>query len=71
MKADKGRAKRKGAWRVPERRLFGIALAGGALGVWAGMRSYRHKTKHASFVYGVPSLFLLNLGFVYALYRLV
>lgn len=68
MKSDKGRARRSGARRVPEKRLFGIALFGGALGVWAGMRAHRHKTKHPSFVYGIPALFVLNVAAAYLLF---
>jgi len=45
---DKLQAKR-GARRVPERTLLLLALAGGALGGWAGMLIWRHKTLHASF----------------------
>ena len=45
---DKLQAKR-GARRVPERTLLLLALAGGALGGWAGMLIWRHKTRHASF----------------------
>ena len=45
---DKLQAKRGGR-RVPERTLLLLALAGGALGGWAGMLIWRHKTRHASF----------------------
>ena len=40
---------RRGGRRVPERTLLLLALAGGALGGWAGMLIWRHKTRHASF----------------------
>jgi uncharacterized membrane protein YsdA (DUF1294 family) len=40
---DKGRAK-SGGRRVPEVVLHGIAVAGGTLGAYAGMRVFRHKT---------------------------
>ena len=42
---DKGRARRK-AWRIPERVLLGLALAGGAPGALLGMVTFRHKTEH-------------------------
>ena len=35
--------------RVPEPALLLLALIGGALGGWAGMLIWRHKTNHASF----------------------
>jgi uncharacterized membrane protein YsdA (DUF1294 family) len=60
MGVDKARAKQK-KWRVPEKTLFLIALLGGALGTWAGMYLYRHKTKHWSFVLGMPILFVAEL----------
>ena len=53
MGADKGRA-RRGAWRVPEKTFFVLALLGGSLGCWAGMYLFRHKTKHWHFVLGMP-----------------
>src|ERR1700754_3678820 len=39
----------RGGRRVPERTLLMLALIGGALGGWAGMLIWRHKTTHASF----------------------
>ena len=60
MGLDKAKAK-AGAWRIPEKTLFGIALAGGGLGVWLGMNSFRHKTKHWYFKYGIPAIFFVEL----------
>ncbi|GAA3399773.1 DUF1294 domain-containing protein [Paenibacillus hodogayensis] len=57
---DKLKAVRKER-RIPEKRLFLVAALGGAAGAWIGMRSFRHKTKHASFTFGVPALLLLNI----------
>ena len=59
MGADKRRAI-KGARRVPEARLFTLALIGGAVGGWLGM--YAHKTKHGKFIIGFPLIALLQLG---------
>ena len=39
----------RGGRRVPEPALLLLALVGGALGGWAGMLIWRHKTRHASF----------------------
>lgn len=68
MGFDKSRARRNKR-RVPERRLFMAAAAGGALGSWIGMRVFRHKTKHKPFVIGIPFLLVLNLAIVYYLLR--
>ena len=45
---DKFRAVRHGR-RVPELALQSLSVLGGALGGWAGMLVWRHKTKHTSF----------------------
>jgi uncharacterized membrane protein YsdA (DUF1294 family) len=66
MKHDKELSRKK-KWRVSERRIFTYAAVGGALGVWAGMLAYRHKTKHMSFVLGVPALAVVNAACVYLL----
>ena len=64
MKSDKARAKKK-AWRIPEKVLFGVALLGGSLGSWIGMKKFRHKTKHWYFKFGIPFIFFLELVLVY------
>lgn len=53
---DKGRAKR-GAWRIPEKTLFGFCLLGGCPGVYGMMRLARHKTRHRRFMWGIPLIF--------------
>jgi uncharacterized membrane protein YsdA (DUF1294 family) len=70
MGIDKGRAKKE-AWRIPEKRLFGIAFLGGALGVIMGMYMFRHKTQHRSFKYGIPLLLILNGVVIYYLFKLI
>ena len=60
-----------GAWRISEKTLFTLAALLGAAGAWAGMRIFRHKTRHNSFVYGIPILAFVNLAVVYfIIYRL-
>ncbi|MFM9281320.1 DUF1294 domain-containing protein [Paenibacillus jiagnxiensis] len=59
MSDDKNRARRKRD-RIPERTLFLLAFIGGALGILVGMYRKRHKTKHASFKFGIPLLLFLN-----------
>jgi len=60
MLHDKKQAK-KHKKRVPEKRLFLIALAYGSLGIFLGMYAFRHKTKHPSFVYGIPSILFIQI----------
>ena len=55
MGADKRRAKR-GMYRIPDMRLFMLALSGGGTGGLAGMYCFRHKTKHLKFVIIFPLL---------------
>ncbi|MCY7917120.1 DUF1294 domain-containing protein [Bacillus vallismortis] len=59
MGADKRRAQQH-KWRISEDSLWLIAIVFGALGVWLGMQIFRHKTKHASFKYGVPLLLVIE-----------
>lgn len=60
MLHDKRQAK-KHRRRVPEKNLFLLATAYGSLGIFLGMYVFRHKTKHASFVYGIPSIMFIQL----------
>ena len=64
---DKHRA-RSHAWRIPERTLIAIAAAGGSIGAIAGMRVFRHKTRHGSFRYGLPLILALQIAAVCILY---
>lgn len=66
MGIDKYKAKH-GLWRIPEKTLFAIAIIGGSIGSILGMRFFHHKTKHKSFVIGMPLIFICQciLGIVY------
>ncbi|KIL36875.1 hypothetical protein SD71_05630 [Cohnella kolymensis] len=59
MAHDKSQA-RKGGRRVRERTLFILSVIGGAIGTLLGMRIWRHKTKHRSFVIGIPLILVLQ-----------
>ena len=65
MKEDKQLAKRHKR-RIPEKRFFWLCYLGGAIGIWLAMQVLRHKTKHASFIVGVPTLLILHVGTIYA-----
>lgn len=68
MGIDKARARKK-AWRIPEARLFFIALIGGSAGSIAGMYFFRHKTRHWYFVWGMPAILLLQLSAAFFILR--
>lgn len=50
---DKWKA-RKSLWRIRESALLALAVLGGSIGAWLGMRVWHHKTQHKKFRYGVP-----------------
>lgn len=51
--ADKIAAKRKSR-RIPEKNLFILSALGGSLAMYITMLLIRHKTKHPSFMVGIP-----------------
>ena len=53
---------RKGRWRIPEVTLLLLALVGGSVGSWLGMKVWHHKTMHRKFQYGLPAILLLQLA---------
>lgn len=63
MGIDKCRAKKR-MWRIPEKTFFIVSLLGGSIGTWAGMYTFRHKTKHWYFVIGMPLILGLQIGIV-------
>ena len=60
MGIDKRKAKKR-AWRIPEATLFTLAAVGGSIGAIAGMYTFRHKTKHRSFVWGMPAILIAQI----------
>ena len=67
MALDKHRAK-KGARRIPEKRLFFLALLGGGIGGVFGMYAFRHKTRHLKFVLLFPAIALFQAAACIYLY---
>ena len=53
---------RKGRWRISEATLLLLALVGGSIGSWLGMKAWHHKTMHRKFQYGLPAILLLQLA---------
>ncbi len=60
---DKWKAKRS-QWRIAEATLLGLAVMGGSLGAWSGMRIWHHKTRHKKFKYGIPFILLIQIAIV-------
>ena len=63
---DKLKAK-KGKWRVPEATLLLLAVVGGSVGAWCGVRVWHHKTMHAKFKYGIPLIMAMQAGLLVCL----
>ena len=61
MGVDKRQAKR-GAWRVKERTFFLLALLGGSPVALLGMWTFRHKTRHWYFKFGLPAILLAQIA---------
>ena len=50
--------------RVPEKVLFGLSILGGSVGMYLGMFTFRHKTKHWYFVVGMPLILAVQAAAV-------
>ncbi len=67
MGRDKRRSRRL-QWRIPEASLLLMGAALGGIGLYAGMKYFRHKTSHSKFLIGAPTLIFGNvlvIGFLY------
>ena len=60
---DKWKAKNS-KWRIRETALLGLAVLGGSIGAWLGMKVWRHKTQHKKFKYGVPAIIIVQLALI-------
>ena len=60
MGIDKYKAKHK-KWRIQEKTLFFLAIIGGSVGALYGMHLFRHKTKHKSFMFGMPAILIAQI----------
>ena len=57
---DKWKAK-KSMWRIRESALLGLAILGGSVGAWLGMKVWHHKTLHKKFRYGIPLILIIQI----------
>ena len=60
---DKWKA-RRGKWRISEATLLLLAVIGGSIGAWLGMKVWHHKTMHKKFKYGLPLIILAQIALV-------
>ena len=61
---DKWKAK-KSLWRIREASLLGLAVLGGSIGAWLGMKVWHHKTMHKKFKYGLPLILIVQIAIVF------
>ena len=55
--------------RISEATLLGLAVIGGSIGAWIGIRVWHHKTLHKKFKYGVPLILILQIAALMAVLR--
>ena len=65
---DKLKAK-KGKWRIPENTLLLLAIIGGSIGAWLGIKVWHHKTLHKKFKYGIPLIVIAQIAIVVYIFR--
>ena len=65
---DKLKAKRE-KWRITEATLLLLAIIGGSIGAWCGVKVWHHKTLHKKFRYGIPLIIALQTAMVLYLYQ--
>ena len=53
--------------RIPEKSLFIWSAVGGSLAMYITMQLIRYKTKHVSFMVGIPVIFILQVALIVAL----
>ena len=62
---DKWKAKQS-MWRVRESALLLLAVLGGSIGAWLGMKVWHHKTMHKKFRYGIPLIIIVQVAVAFA-----
>lgn len=62
-------AAKKQMRRVPEKNLFIISILGGSIGMYAGMLTFRHKTQHWYFAFGIPAIIVLQAAIILLILR--
>lgn len=65
---DKSRAIKK-EWRISEKSLILVSVAGGAFGALLGMHVFRHKTRHIKFQLIIPLTVIVHFVVIYFLIK--
>ena len=65
---DKWKAKNS-KLRIRETVLLGLAVFGGSIGAWLGVKVWHHKTLHKKFRYGIPIILIAQVALIIWLYR--
>ena len=52
----------EGNKRISEGTLFCLAIAGGGIGLYVSMFVHRHKTRHGTFLVGIPAIVVLEVA---------
>ena len=60
---DKWKA-RHSKWRINETQLLALAVLGGGIGAWLGMKIWHHKTMHKKFKYCIPVIVIIQLAII-------
>ena len=68
FRIDKLKAK-KGKWRIPESTLLLLAIIGGSIGAWLGIKVWHHKTLHKKFKYGIPLIVIIQIVIAIYIFR--
>ena len=67
---DKWKAK-KDKWRISEATLMWLAVIGGSIGAWLGMKVWHHKTMHKKFSYGLPLIIIVQIALIIFAYEYI
>ena len=65
------RAAKRGARRVPERRLLAVCALGGSPAFLLGMAFFHHKTRKPKFYVGVPLILAAQLALLFLAVRFI
>ena len=65
---DKLKAK-KGKWRIPESTLLLLAIIGGSICAWLGIKVWHHKTLHKKFKCGIPLIVIVQIAIAVYIFR--
>ena len=60
---------KKGKWRIPESTLLLLAIIGGSIGAWFGIKVWHHKTLHKKFKYGIPLIVIIQIAIAIYIFR--